>query len=125
MGLTTALTGGFSQDPTAGVKCWVYGDDLYVEYEGGKTGLEISDTADYLKAKLPGIENHVARSDSARPETISHVKRSGLPMIVGVEKWKGSVEDGIQHLRSYARNSHSPALPRRLLTRRISIQFKA
>ena len=47
------------------------------------------------------------RADSARPETISHVKSTGngtrlaLPRIVGVEKWKGSVEDGIAHLRSY------------------------
>ena len=94
---------GFSQDPTAGVKCWVYGDDLYVEHEGGRVGLEISDTAEFLKSKLPGIESHVSRADCARPETISHVKRCGLTKMVGVDKWKGSIEDGIQHLRSYAR----------------------
>lgn len=93
---------GFSQDPTAGVRCWVHGDNLYIDYEGGRTGLEVADTAAFLKAKLPDIEKHTVRADSARPETISHVRRHGIPNLTGVEKWKGSVEDGIQHLRSYA-----------------------
>lgn len=98
---------GFSQDPTAGTKCWVHDDRLYVEYEAGKVGLENDDIAKYMIERLPGIEQHAVRADSARPETISHVKHNGggrrecLPRIVGVEKWKGSVEDGIAHLRSY------------------------
>jgi phage terminase large subunit len=41
------------------------------------------------------------RADSARPETISYLKRHGLPRVEGVKKWPGSVEDGIAHLRSY------------------------
>ena len=99
---------GFSQDPTAGVKCWVNDSRLYIEYEAGKVGLENDDIADFMIARLPGIETHAVRGDSARPETISHVKskgrdgkRSALPRLEGVEKWKGSVEDGIAHLRSY------------------------
>lgn len=99
---------GFSQDPTAGVKCWVHDQRLWIEYEAGKVGLENDDIADYLIARLPGIEKHAVRADSARPETISHVKsrgrdgkRSNLPRLEGVEKWKGSVEDGVAHLRSY------------------------
>src|SRR5690606_22495218 len=98
---------GFSQDPTAGIKCWIHDQRLWIEYEAGKVGLENDDIADYMIARLPGIERHAVRADSARPETISHVKSNGggirkcLPRIVGVEKWKGSVEDGIAHLRSY------------------------
>lgn len=99
---------GFSQDPTAGVKLWVGEGNLWVEYEGGQVGLENDDIAQFMIARLPDIEKHVIRSDSARPETISHVKskgrnnaRANLPRIEGVEKWKGSVEDGISHLRSY------------------------
>lgn len=92
---------GFAQDPTAGVKCWVHSDSLYIEHEGGKVGLELDETAEFLKRWLPGIEDHATRSDSARPETISYLKRHGLPRIEGVKKWTGSVEDGIQHLRSY------------------------
>lgn len=99
---------GFSQDPTAGVKLWINDSKLYVEYEAGKVGLENDDIASFMIQRLPGIEKHVIRSDSARPETISHVqskgrdgKRANLPRIEGVKKWKGSVEDGISHLRSY------------------------
>ena len=92
---------GFSQDPTTAVKCWVHGRRLYVEHEAYKVGLEIDQTAEYLKAKVPGIEGHVVRADSARPETISYLKRHGLPKCEGVKKWPGSVEDGIAHLRGY------------------------
>ena len=102
------LDWGFSQDPTAGVKLWIHEQRLYIEHEAGKVGLENDDIAAYMIQRLPGIENHAVRADSARPETISHVKsrgkdgsRANLPRIVGVEKWKGSVEDGIAHLRSY------------------------
>ncbi len=102
------LDWGFSQDPTAGVKLWVHDHRLWVEYEAGKVGLENDDIADFMIARLPCIEQHVTRADSARPETISHVKskgrdghRASLPRLQGVEKWKGSVEDGIAHLRSY------------------------
>ena len=43
------------------------------------------------------------RADSARPESISYLRRHGLPRIEGVEKWKGSVEDGVAFMRSFAR----------------------
>ena len=94
---------GFAQDPTAATKLWVYDETLYIEQEAGKIGLEIDDTANYLKAKMAGIEKHVIRADSARPESISYLKRNGLPKIEAVKKWAGSVEDGIAHLRSYKR----------------------
>lgn len=92
---------GFAQDPTAAVKVWVANERLYVEQEAGKIGLELDDTPRYLTQGIPGIERHQARADSARPETISYVQRNGLPNVVGVKKWPNSVEDGIQHLRSY------------------------
>lgn len=98
---------GFSQDPTAGVKLWVHDQRLYVEHEASKVGLENDDIAEFMIKRLPGIEKHVVRADSARPETISHVKSTGqgkrqaLPQITAVQKWPGSVEDGIAHLRSY------------------------
>jgi len=102
------LDWGFSQDPTAGVKLWVYDRRLYVEYEAGRPGLENDDIAAYMMQRLPGIERHTVRADSARPETISHVKSTGngrrqaLPLIIPVDKWPGSVEDGIAHLRGYS-----------------------
>ena len=92
---------GFAQDPTTGVKCWIADDRLMIEYDAAKVGLELDDTARYLSAKVPGIENHVSRADSARPESISYLRRHGLPRMEGVDKWKGSVEDGIQFMRSF------------------------
>lgn len=97
---------GFSQDPTAAVKLWVHDNRLYVEYEAGKVGLENDQIASYLIDRIPGIADHVVRADSARPETISHVKSKGagrknLPRIEPVQKWPGSVADGIAHMRSY------------------------
>jgi len=96
---------GFSQDPTAAVRCWVYDGDLYIDHEAGKIGLELNDTADYIEAGVPGIKSHTIRADCARPESISHLKKqpNGFPKIVPCVKGQGSVEDGIQHIRSYGR----------------------
>jgi len=92
---------GFSQDPTVLIKCWVYGDRLYIEYELYKIGLEITDTPASFRS-IPGAESHIIMADSARPETISHCKRGGLNVVPAV-KGTGSVEDGIAFLRGFER----------------------
>lgn len=92
---------GFSQDPTAGVRAWVKDECLWIDYEAGKVGLELDETASFLSSRIPGIDSHVVRSDSARPESISYLQRHGLRRCEGVKKWAGSVEDGVKHLRSY------------------------
>lgn len=99
---------GFSQDPTACVKVWVHDETLYIEKEAVKVGLELDNTADYIKGFIPEIENGIIRADCARPESISYLKRHGLPRIQAVKKWKGSVEDGITHMRSYKRIAVHP-----------------
>ena len=95
------LDWGFSQDPTAAVKCWIHDSRLYIEREAVQAGLELDATAQFVESKIPGISSHEIIADNARPESISHVSRHGLPRIVPVKKWAGSVMDGIQHLRSY------------------------
>lgn len=97
------LDWGFSVDPTAAVKCWINDETLYIEYEAGKVGLELDDVAAFMRERLPGIDKHLVRADNARPESISFVKRNGMPKTIPVKKWKGSVEDGIEHMRSYKR----------------------
>jgi phage terminase large subunit len=92
---------GFSQDKTAANKLWIADGCLWVEQEAGKKGLELDATANHLKRFMPGIENHTIRADSARPESISYLKRHGLPSITGVKKGKGSVEDGISFIKSF------------------------
>lgn len=92
---------GFSQDPTAAVEVWIAGDEIFIRREAFKTGLELDDTASFVAAKIPGFEREVSRWDNARPESISHLTRHGLPRAKAVDKWPGSVEDGIAYLRSF------------------------
>ncbi|MDT8321517.1 MAG: phage terminase large subunit [Xanthomonadales bacterium] len=92
---------GFSQDPTTANRVWIHNESLYVEYEAHGVGMEIDDTARVLKSSIPGIENYEVLADNARPESISYLKRNGLPRCTAVKKWPGSVEDGITHLRGY------------------------
>lgn len=94
---------GFAQDPTTLVRCYVHGRTLYVSHEAYKVGLELDDTAAAWAKAVPGAADYVVRADSARPESISYLKRHGVPKITGVEKWKGSVEDGIAYLRQFER----------------------
>jgi phage terminase large subunit len=93
---------GFSQDPTAATRCWIHDGRLFVEREAGKVRLELDDTADYLKQRIPGIEKYEVLADSARPESISHLRKPDkLPRIAAAKKWGGSVQDGISFLRSF------------------------
>lgn len=106
---------GFAQDPTALVRCWVGGPNgrtLYVEREAVKVGLELDDTAAHWARHVPDVARYVVRADSARPESISYLRRHGVPQIEGVAKWQGSVEDGIAHLRQYERIVVHPACPK-------------
>ncbi len=94
---------GFSQDPTACVKVWIHDETLYIEKEAVKLGLDIDKTVDFIKQTMPEIDRAIVRADNARPESISYLKQHGLERIKAVVKGKGSVEDGIAHIRSYKR----------------------
>lgn len=93
---------GFANDALAGVKMWVHDERLYFEYDCGAPGIELDHTAPMLLRELPGLADHVLRADNARPESISYLKRHGIPRITACEKGKGSVEDGIAHMKSYS-----------------------
>lgn len=92
---------GFSADETAAVKLWVHDGILYVEHELYEKHLETDAMAAMLIEQVPGIEKHVSRADNARPETISYLKRHGIPKMESCKKGKGSVEDGIAFIQSF------------------------
>lgn len=92
---------GFAQDPTTLVRCWIYGNRLFIEREAYKIGLEIDDTPDHWRRQLPESERYLIRADNSQPASISYMKRHGFPRIEGVAKWAGSIEDGVRHLRQY------------------------
>ena len=117
---------GFSVDPAVLVRAWIDGRKLYVDQEASAIGVEI----DYLPFLFGGCQDEelgqlnrdawesmpdrykswrgvdgARRSaiiaDSARPETISHLRRRGFPLMEESKKGPGSVEEGIEFLRSY------------------------
>lgn len=94
---------GFSNDPTVLVKCFIKIEngerDLYISNAVSGVGVELDETPS-LFASVPNSKQWKIYADCARPETISHVKRSGYD-IEGAKKWDGSVKDGIAYLRSF------------------------
>ncbi len=92
---------GFAKDPTAATRSWIYDDCLWVEYEAGAVGLELDQTVGFLSHNIPQFEQYPTYADSARPESISHLKNKGLSKLKACQKGKGSVEDGIAHLKSF------------------------
>ena len=90
---------GFSNDPDVVVRLFIADDCLFVDAESYGRGVEITETPALFDAVLP----HKAwpcRADSARPELISHMRNLGYN-IIAADKEKGSVEDGIRHMRGY------------------------
>lgn len=91
---------GYAEDPTVLIRCYIDGRKLYIDKEAYAVGCEIVDTPALFKT-IEGSEKWPIVADSSRPETISHVKKNGFPKIVRSVKGKGSIEDGIEWLRSY------------------------
>jgi phage terminase large subunit len=91
---------GFSIDPTVLVRCHIIGRKLYVDYEAYQVGCEIADTPS-LFMTVPEAEKWPITADSARPETISHLKKNGFPKIYSAVKGARSLEEGIEWLQSY------------------------
>jgi len=90
---------GFSVDPTTLVRCHLIGRTLYVDYMAYMIGCEIDDTPN-LFMTVPESEKWPIVADSARPETIAYMRKNGFPKIMASTKGPGSVEDGIEFLKS-------------------------
>ncbi len=93
------LDWGFSQDPTAVIRCFIVDKELFIDYEAGGVKVEL-DYTHRLIDTVPQAKANVIRADNSRPESISYVKRQGY-RIEPVYKWAGSIEDGIAFIRSF------------------------
>lgn len=112
---------GYSIDPSVLVRCWLSESRsaLYIDHEAYQVGCEIEalpalfagdcphrDDPDMSWSNaqghpgIPGAYKWPIVADSARPETISFMRRKGFN-IKPARKGKGSVEDGIEFLKSY------------------------
>jgi phage terminase large subunit len=94
---------GFSQDPTAAVEVWINGADICIRRELFAKELEPEHTPAAVNKAIPVFQDQTSRWDNSRPESIASMKRHGMPRAVSVDKWPGSVEDGIAFIRSFAR----------------------
>lgn len=101
---------GFANDPTALIRSYIDNECLFIDFEAFGDKVELDDlpalfdggtASDGRKfAGVPGVREWPIKADSARPETISYMRRQGF-RIEAAEKWPGSVEDGIQHLKGF------------------------
>jgi phage terminase large subunit len=90
---------GFAVDPTTLIRCHIDGRTLYVDREAWAVGCEIDKTP-ALFDRIEGARKFTIRADSARPETISYMRRQGFRIVEAI-KGTGSVEDGVEFLRSF------------------------
>jgi len=99
---------GFANDPTALIRCFIVGNDLYIDHEACGTGVEFEEIPQLFDT-IPGSRDNLIIADSARPETISYVKRQGF-IIRACRKSAGAqvkttkigfVRDGISFLRKF------------------------
>ncbi len=91
---------GFSIDPSVLVRCWINGKTLYIDYEAYQVGCEIDNLPD-LFMSVPDAERWPMVADSARPETISYLRKHGFPKILPAVKGARSIEEGIEFLKSF------------------------
>lgn len=91
---------GFSIDPSVLVRCSTEGNRLYVDYEAYMIGCEIVNLPD-LFDRVPESRKWFMTADSARPETISHMRKNGYPKVNPAVKGKGSIEEGVAFLQSF------------------------
>ena len=90
---------GFSAAPTSLHAYFIKDNKLYVWQEAYGHGVEITELPAFVRS-VPGTDKWKIRADSERPDTISYLRNEGFD-IQGAEKGKGSVEDGIQFIRSF------------------------
>lgn len=90
---------GFANDPTVIVRLYIKDRRLWVYKAQGKPLLDNNATAQLFLDNLDD-PRRIVRADSARPETINEMRLRNLN-VIGVEKWTGSVADGISYLRSF------------------------
>jgi phage terminase large subunit len=111
---------GFSNDPTCLIRMFIVDHKLFIDWEVYGIGIEI-DELHRLFDTVPRVREWKVIADSARPDTISflskpykHKDGTIYPPfnVVGAEKGKGSVEDGIQFIKGFERIVIHPRCPK-------------
>lgn len=105
---------GFSNDPNTVNRMFIghhkdFGNNcLFLDYELNdrpydddtrRTSTELKDLPTFWKG-MPEIDKYKVIADSARPETISHMRQEGFN-VKGAIKGANSVEEGVEFIRSF------------------------
>lgn len=91
---------GFSQDPTTINRMYIYDRKLWITHDASGARVDTDQIGAGIYERANCTKKDLIRSDCARPETISYLKKQGWN-IIAAKKWAGSIEDGIAHIRSY------------------------
>jgi phage terminase large subunit len=104
---------GFAVSPNTLIRCWLgppidelssepsrSQSCLYVDQEAYAVGVDLHHMKEFYE-RVDGCHKWPIKADGARPETISYLGSEGGFNISAAEKWPGSVEDGIAHLRAF------------------------
>lgn len=86
-------------DPTTLIRCFIDGKRLYIDREAWGIGVEIDNTP-ALFDTIDTARKWPIKADCARPETISYMRRQGFK-VSAAKKWSGSIEDGIEFLKTF------------------------
>ena len=90
---------GFANDPSTLIRCFIDGRKLYIDQEAWGIGVEIDKTP-ALFDQIDTARRWPIKADCARPETISYMRRHGFN-VTAAKKWQGSIEDGIEFLKTF------------------------
>lgn len=90
---------GFANDPNTLIRSFIIENTLYIEHEAFGVGVDLDEMAQFYES-VPGARDWLIKGDCSRPETISYLRRQGFN-IDAAEKWHGSVEDGIAHIKGF------------------------
>ncbi len=91
---------GFASDPSVLVSCYLVGRTLYIDHEAYMVGCEIVNLPE-LFDRVPEGRKWFTTADSARPETISHMRRHWSQKINAALKGARSLEEGVEWLKSF------------------------
>lgn len=91
---------GFAVDPSVLVSCYLVGRTLYVDHEAYMVGCEIVNLPE-LFDRVPDSRKWFTTADSARPETVSHMRKHWSEKINSAIKGAKSLEEGVEFLKSF------------------------
>jgi phage terminase large subunit len=91
---------GFSVDPSVLISCYLRGRTLFVDQEAYMVGCEIIDLPELFDG-VTDSRKWFTTADSARPETISHMRKHWSQKINAAIKGPKSLDEGVEWLKSF------------------------